>query len=173
MSAKTESVKVKAKSEVVVNKGQKVKITTNDKVKKKRIVKKKSSVELNIKPIKSKNIKKTIEQAPIQEEEIDIGRSKIGDTEYISDYRQIMMDYDPSKNKSPPVLTNYEIPLMIGKRATQIAYGSYPLVQVKPGMTHIEIAEEELRQKKIPFMIRRFIGDTTEYWRIEDLEVNF
>ena len=43
MSAKTESVKVKAKSEVVVKKGQKVKVTTNDVVKKKRVVKKKTS----------------------------------------------------------------------------------------------------------------------------------
>lgn len=97
----------------------------------------------------------------------------IEDEPHESDYRQIMLDYNVSKNKSPPILTDYEIPLMIGKRATQIAYGARPLITVKPGMNHIDIAEEELRQKKIPFMVKRYVGNNPEYWRIEDLEVNF
>ena len=42
-----------------------------------------------------------------------------------------------------------------------------------PGNNHIEIAEEELRQKKIPFMIKRTVGGHVEYWKIEDLEVDF
>ena len=89
------------------------------------------------------------------------------------DYREIMLKYDPSNNISIPVLTDYEIPLIIGKRATQIAYGHTPLIEPRVGMNHIDIAEEELRQKKTPYIIKRQIGTRTEYWKISDLSVNF
>lgn len=89
------------------------------------------------------------------------------------DYRDIILKYDPTHNISIPVLTDYEIPLIIGKRATQIAYGSAPMIEPKIGMNHIDIAEEELRQKKTPYIIRRKIGTRIEYWKIADLSVNF
>lgn len=89
------------------------------------------------------------------------------------DYREIMLKYDPSNNISIPVLTDYEIPLIIGKRATQIAYGHTPLIEPRVGMNHVDIAEEELRQKKTPYIIKRQIGTRTEYWKISDLSVNF
>lgn len=89
------------------------------------------------------------------------------------DYREIMLKYDPTHNISIPVLTDYEIPLIIGKRATQIAYGHTPLIEPRVGMNHIDIAEEELRQKKTPYIIKRQIGTRVEYWKIADLSVNF
>ena len=86
-----------------------------------------------------------------------------------NDYRTILAGYDPTKNKSRSIITIYERTLLIGKRATQIAYGANPLIEVHPGMTEIAIAEEELKQRKIPLIIKRTIGDHTEYWRPSDM----
>lgn len=93
--------------------------------------------------------------------------------EYVNDFREIIKNYDITKNLSPPILTDYEFSLIIGKRATQIAYGANPLIDIQPSMNYIDIAEEELLQKKVPFIIKRNTGIHTEYWKIEDLEINY
>lgn len=93
--------------------------------------------------------------------------------EYMDDYRNLMLNYDPTKNKSAPEMTKYELALVIGKRATQIANGAIPLIDVPARMTRVdEIAEEELRQKKTPFIIRRDLGNGKyEYWKIKDMKL--
>ena len=88
------------------------------------------------------------------------------------DYRFVMMNYDYTKNKTLPKITKYEKALLIGKRAKQIEDGANPNIKVMPGQGAIEIAEEELRQRKIPFIIKRPIGNTFEYWKPADMEVN-
>ena len=73
----------------------------------------------------------------------------------VRDYSSIYSDYDVSKNKTRPVLTKFEHTMMIGKRAMQLASGAHPLIEVRADMDNVlEIAEEELRQKKIPFNCR-------------------
>ena len=91
---------------------------------------------------------------------------------YETDYRDIMMKYDVSRNITRPKMTQYEKALVLGKRATQISSGAKPNITVKIGMTVVEIATEELRQKKVPFIIKRPIGNKFEYWKIKDLIVN-
>ena len=39
-------------------------------------------------------------------------------------------------------------------------------------MTLSEVVEEELRQRKTPFMIKKQIGNRVEYWRLDDMEIN-
>lgn len=87
------------------------------------------------------------------------------------DYRYIITNYDFSKNKTPPKITRYEKALLVGKRATQIEKGANPNIKVLPGQTSIDIAEEELRQRKIPFIIKRPIGNKFEFWKPIDMEV--
>lgn len=87
------------------------------------------------------------------------------------DYRYIITNYDFSKNKTLPRITRYEKALLVGKRATQIEEGANPNVKVLPGQTSIDIAEEELRQRTIPFIIKRPIGNKFEYWKPSDMEV--
>jgi len=87
------------------------------------------------------------------------------------DYRYIITNYDFSKNKTLPKITKYEKALIVGKRAKQIEEGANPNVKVLPGQTSIDIAEEELRQRKIPFIIKRPIGNKFEYWKPIDMEV--
>ncbi len=95
-------------------------------------------------------------------------------TEYIDDYRQIMLAYETTKRTTDPLMTVFEKSLILGKRATQIAMGAEPLIDVPARMTNvIEIAEEELRQKKTPFIIRRDLGNNKyEYWRIRDMIIS-
>jgi DNA-directed RNA polymerase I, II, and III subunit RPABC2 len=94
-------------------------------------------------------------------------------TEYHDDYRNLLANYDPMKNKSAPEMTKYEMALVIGKRATQIANGAIPLIDVPARMYKVdEIAEEELRQKKTPFIIRRDLGNSKyEYWKVKDMKL--
>jgi DNA-directed RNA polymerase I, II, and III subunit RPABC2 len=87
------------------------------------------------------------------------------------DFRTVLLNYDFSKNKTPAKITKYEKALLIGKRAKQIEEGANPNVKVLPGQSAIEIAEEELRQRKIPLIIKRPLGNTFEYWRPRDMEV--
>ena len=100
---------------------------------------------------------------------IDLSNPQLDSREY--DYQHIIMNYNINNNKSINVLTQYEVSVIIGKRASQIAMGALPLIKVTPNMNHIDIAEEELRQKKTPFIIKREIGQRAEYWKIADLEL--
>lgn len=88
------------------------------------------------------------------------------------DFRYIMMNYDYTKNVTTPKITKYERALLIGKRAKQIEEGANPNVKYISGQSVVSIAEEELRQRKIPLIIKRPIGNKFEYWKPADMEVN-
>ena len=89
------------------------------------------------------------------------------------DYRNILTNYDFTKNITRARITKYEKALLIGKRAKQLEEGASPNVKVLEGQTSvIEIAEEELRQRVIPLIIRRPNGNSYEYWRPRYMEVN-
>lgn len=90
---------------------------------------------------------------------------------YEPDIREIMNKYDPSKNTSSPIMTKFEKTTILGKRATQIAYGADALFDVPPTMySVVEIAEEELRLKKTPYIVERDLKNGKfEYWKIADM----
>ena len=75
-------------------------------------------------------------------------------------------------HKTIPYLTKYERARILGQRSKQIETGAKPLVKVPENIVDgYIIAELELREKKIPFIIRRPIpGGACEYWRLKDLE---
>ena len=79
-------------------------------------------------------------------------------------------------HRTLPYLTKYEKARVLGQRAKQIEVGAKPLVKVPENIIDgYIIAELELREKKIPFIIKRPIpGGAFEYWHIRDLEnINF
>lgn len=79
-------------------------------------------------------------------------------------------------HRTLPYLTKYEKARVLGQRAKQIEIGSKPLVKVPENIIDgYIIAELELREKKIPFIIKRPIpGGAFEYWHLRDLEnINF
>lgn len=76
-------------------------------------------------------------------------------------------------HKTTSILTKYERARILGQRAKQIDEGASPMVDVSSEtLDGYIIALEELKQKKIPFIIRRPLQNGgAEYWKIRDLEV--
>jgi DNA-directed RNA polymerase I, II, and III subunit RPABC2 len=76
-------------------------------------------------------------------------------------------------HKTIPYLTKYERARILGQRAKQIETGARPLVKLPENVIDsYVIAELELQQKRIPFIIRRPIPDGgCEYWNLKDLEM--
>ncbi len=76
-------------------------------------------------------------------------------------------------HKTIPIMTRYEKAKILGIRAKQLNSGSKPYVKIPRDMINgITIANEELKKKKIPFIIRRPIPNGgSEYWDINDLEI--
>ena len=76
-------------------------------------------------------------------------------------------------HRSLPILTKYEKAKVLGQRTKQLNMGSTPFVGVdRMTMDNSIIAEEELKAKKMPFIIQRPMpGGGVEYWHVKDLEV--
>jgi DNA-directed RNA polymerase I, II, and III subunit RPABC2 len=71
-----------------------------------------------------------------------------------------------------PVLTRFEQARIIGKRAMQISKGSPALVEVGNLENPVDIAKKELKERKIPFIIRRPLPNGTfEDWRLDELRI--
>uniref|UniRef100_A0A6C0DEU5 DNA-directed RNA polymerase n=1 Tax=viral metagenome TaxID=1070528 RepID=A0A6C0DEU5_9ZZZZ len=76
-------------------------------------------------------------------------------------------------HKTLPYLTKYERARILGQRAKQINSGAKVFVKVPENVIDgYVIAQIELEQKRIPFIIRRPIpGGGCEYWNLKDLEI--
>lgn len=93
------------------------------------------------------------------------------------------VDVHSRSNKTritPSFMTKYErariigmTPLIEGTRALQISKNAPVLVDLgKEDMDPILIAEKELAERKIPFLIRRFLPDGSyEDWRVNELSI--
>ena len=75
-------------------------------------------------------------------------------------------------HRTIPFLTKYEKSRILGQRAKQINSGAYPFVKVPENVIDgYIIAELELKQQRIPFIIRRPMPNGgSEYWKVKDLE---
>lgn len=62
-------------------------------------------------------------------------------------------------------MTKFEKTRIIGQRADQISKGAKPLIDIQGLNDSLAIAEQELKQKKIPLKIRRQFpnGEIKEY----------
>ena len=76
-------------------------------------------------------------------------------------------------HRTIPMLTKYEKARILGIRAKQINNGAAPFIELKENIIDgYLIAERELAEKKLPFIIRRPLPNRgSEYWRLEDLEI--
>lgn len=75
-------------------------------------------------------------------------------------------------HKTIPFLTKYERARVLGQRAKQINMGAQAFVEIPENVIDgIIVAELELKQKKIPFIIKRPLPNgACEYWNVNDLE---
>lgn len=79
---------------------------------------------------------------------------------------------DPN-HKTYPFLTKYEKTKVIGLRSIQLSSGLAPFIKLEKHVVDpVVIANMELEQKKIPFIIKRPISRTQyEYWPLQELEL--
>ncbi|KAI9207277.1 RNA polymerase, subunit omega/K/RPB6, partial [Polychytrium aggregatum] len=69
-----------------------------------------------------------------------------------------------------PYMTKYEKARILGTRALQISMNAPVMVDLNGEMDPLAIAHRELREKKIPLMIRRFLPDGSwEDWAVDEL----
>ena len=80
--------------------------------------------------------------------------------------------YNKEKKNTSFNITKYERAKILGVRAEQLNNNAVANVDVPKHITDVrKIAELELYQKKIPFMIRRRLPDGTyEHWRLSDFK---
>jgi DNA-directed RNA polymerase I, II, and III subunit RPABC2 len=70
-------------------------------------------------------------------------------------------------------LTKYEKARVLGTRALQLSMNAPPMVAVEGETDPLEIAYKELREKKIPFIIRRYLPDGSfEDWKLDELAIH-
>ena len=76
-------------------------------------------------------------------------------------------------HKTTPILSKYEYTNIIGIRAKQLSDGAPPLIELSEEIIdNYIIADIELRQKVLPFIIKRPLGHGgCEYWKLSDLEI--
>lgn len=105
-------------------------------------------------------------ETSIQNYEEIVALSKV-----VRDKNNIIVD---PLHRTIPVLTKYERARVLGQRTKQLNSGSKPYITVPDNIIegHL-IAELELEQKRIPFIIRRPLpgGAGSEYWTLKDLEI--
>ena len=91
-------------------------------------------------------------------------------SEVVRDSHNIIID---PFHRTIPFLTKYEKARILGQRAKQIESGSKPFVKVPENIIDgYIIAELELREKRIPFILRRPLpSGGCEYWNLRDLEI--
>ncbi|XP_057441525.1 DNA-directed RNA polymerases II, IV and V subunit 6A [Lotus japonicus] len=74
--------------------------------------------------------------------------------------------------KTSKYMTKYERARILGTRALQISMNAPVMVELAGETDPLEIAMKELRERKIPFTIRRYLPDGSyEDWGVDELIV--
>ncbi|KAG0173235.1 DNA-directed RNA polymerases I, II, and III subunit RPABC2 [Apophysomyces sp. BC1034] len=79
---------------------------------------------------------------------------------------------EATKRVTTPYMTKYERAKILGTRALQISLNAPVQVELDGESDPLVIAMKELREKKIPLIVRRFLPDGTyENWDVSELIV--
>ena len=95
------------------------------------------------------------------------------DKNIITSIEKTYSDYYTKQKHTTPFLTKFERAKLLGVRAEMISSGNEPLVEVPKNMdSSYQIALLELKEKKIPLMIKRFLPNgKIEIWRLDELVI--
>lgn len=79
----------------------------------------------------------------------------------------------PGKRITTPYMTKYERARVLGTRALQIAMCAPVMVELEGETDPLQIAMKELKLRKIPIIIRRYLPDGSfEDWGIDELIIS-
>lgn len=118
-----------------------------------------------------------------EQDTMDVGEEEIDDVEpQDTTFDDDMMDGEniqlveesekqPNKNRiTTKYMTKYERARVLGTRALQISMNAPVMVDIENETDPLKIAMKELRQRKIPIIIRRYLPDGSyEDWSIDEL----
>lgn len=112
------------------------------------------------------------------DDEEDISDLNVEDEEIENDntfklltYKNTLEDILKNPKKTFPLLTKFERARIVGTRLQQIAVGAKPMIDTTNLKSIYEIVDQELIQRKIPFIIRRILPNGIyEDWKLEEFE---
>jgi len=110
------------------------------------------------------------DEEDLDEDEVDIIEEEEGGDE--ADGFKSKRGFQKNKERiTAAFLTKYERARVLGTRALQLSKNAPPMVVPQPGETDpYKLAERELAESKIPFIIRRYLPDHTyEDWKLSEL----
>ncbi|CAH8384932.1 unnamed protein product [Eruca vesicaria subsp. sativa] len=106
------------------------------------------------------------------EEDADMKENDDVDGEPIETEDKVEEEAVPRPRKTSKFMTKYERARILGTRALQISMNAPVMVELEGETDPLEIAMKELRQRKIPFTIRRYLPDGSfEEWGVDELIV--
>jgi DNA-directed RNA polymerase I, II, and III subunit RPABC2 len=108
---------------------------------------------------------------PDDEDELDVtGEQKDG---VVMNDDQFASGVAASERITTKYLTKYERARVLGTRALQISMNAPVMVDLDGETDPLRIAEKELRERKIPIVIRRYLPDGShEDWSMDELIVD-
>lgn len=92
------------------------------------------------------------------------------ESEFIG-YNEIIDKNKNVKKKTVPFLNKFEKARLLGVRIQQLSAGAQPKISTEGFETIQDIVEEELKQRKIPLIIKRNLPNgESEEWKLEEFE---
>lgn len=89
----------------------------------------------------------------------------------ILSYDEIIEKNKNTKKKTVPFLNKFEKARLLGVRIQQLSAGAEPKINISGFTNIVDIVEEELKQRKIPLIIKRNLPNgTSEEWKLEEFE---
>lgn len=120
-------------------------------------------------------IEKNVEYENISEDEEEEYEEEYEEKEEdfkILTYKNVLENIQKNTKKTLPMLTKFEKARIIGVRLQQLAYGARPLIDTSNCKNIEDIVNEELKQRKIPFIIRRTLPNgVCEDWKMEEFDI--
>ena len=116
------------------------------------------------------------QEPDLEEDEVDLDEEEIDDEFTPAETQVIVTEHinrvADNERTTYNKLTKYEETRLITSRAEQLARGAAPLVDIGDLVDVIEIAKKELKERKIPFTVRRPLHNKEkqfEEWEVKDL----
>ena len=115
------------------------------------------------------NLSNSLEEVNVDKEIEEQRREAMGGELKLPTYRKVLNSMGKTTKKTIPILTKYERARILGVRKQQLASGAKPCVDTRRMKSIDEIAEAELEQRLLPFIVKRPLPNgTCEYWKLEE-----
>ncbi|KAJ2956891.1 hypothetical protein NQZ79_g7300 [Umbelopsis isabellina] len=108
----------------------------------------------------------------VEEETAAIDESRVDILEDVMNGGEAGDVQETRERVTTPYMTKYERARVLGTRALQISLNAPVMIELNGESDPLVIAMKELREKKIPLIVRRFLPDNSyEDWHVKDLIV--